>query len=440
MLAGILLLGAAASAQAVPAAAQPPPAARVLTLEEALSTARTRQPQIRQAEAAFEAADARAHIALAPLLPQVTGGGSYERTTANFNPRPGALPSQVAVQSNQNWNTFDFFSFNVGATQLLYDFGQSWYSWKSSKAGALSQKDSERTTLEQVLFAVRTAFFQARAAKGLVGVATETLANQQKHMEQTQGFVEVGTQPPIALAQAKTDLANARVQLINAQNGYETARAQLNQAMGVEGPTDYDVSGQSPAPVEGEDGTTESLLHEALKARPEMSSLANQVLSEELALRSSEGGYGPSLGLSTALTSGGERASSLTENWNAMITLSVPIFQGGQTRAQIAQTRANLKSARSALDLEQQQVRLDVEQARLAVRAAKAALAASEEALVSAREQLRLAEGRYETGVGSIIELGDAQVASTSAGQQNVQAEYNLAQARAQLVKALGRD
>ena len=74
------------------------------------------------------------------------------------------------------------------------------------------------------------------------------------------------------------------------------------------------------------------------------------------------------------------------------------------------------------------------------MRAAKAALKASGDALVNAQEQLRLAEGRYETGVGSIIELGDSQVALTSAAQQRVQADYNLSQARAGLLKALGRE
>jgi outer membrane protein len=80
-----------------------------------------------------------------------------------------------------------------------------------------------------------------------------------------------------------------------------------------------------------------------------------------------------------------------------------------------------------------------VEQARLAVRASKAGLAAATDALANARERLRLAEGRYQTGVGSIIELGDAQLAATNAGGQRVRAEYDLATARAQLLEALGR-
>ena len=80
-----------------------------------------------------------------------------------------------------------------------------------------------------------------------------------------------------------------------------------------------------------------------------------------------------------------------------------------------------------------------MEQARLAVRAAKASLVAANEAETNAKEQLRLAEGRYAAGVGSIIELGDAQVAATTAQAQKVQADYNVSTARAQLLNALGR-
>jgi outer membrane protein len=59
--------------------------------------------------------------------------------------------------------------------------------------------------------------------------------------------------------------------------------------------------------------------------------------------------------------------------------------------------------------------------------------------LASAREQLRLAEQRFATGVGSILELYDAQVSYAGAAAQAVQARYSLASARAQLLAALGR-
>jgi outer membrane protein len=433
MIANLALLVLAATAPAAPA--------RTLTLDEALATARARQPLIHQAAAGTQAAAARADEALSPLLPQVSGSANYQRATANFTSRPGSLPSQISGGgSAASWNTFNYFNLGLSASQLIYDFGQSRSRWRSSQASAESQRASERTTLDQVLFSVRSSYFQARAARSAVTVAVETLSNQEKHLNQVEGFVEAGTQAEIALAQARTGVANAKVQLINAQNAYETAKAQLNQSMGVEGPTDYDVTDEPQPPVDGEDGTTEVLVGEALKARPEFAAMANQVHAQELTLRAIEGAYGPSLFASTGFTDAGEQASNLTWNWNAAISLSVPIFQGGQTRAQVREAEATLASIRSQVDLERQQVRLEVEQARLAVRAAKEALVASGEALANAREQLRLAEGRYETGIGSIIELSDSQVALTSAGYQRVQAEYSLAQARAGLIKALGRD
>jgi outer membrane protein len=59
---------------------------------------------------------------------------------------------------------------------------------------------------------------------------------------------------------------------------------------------------------------------------------------------------------------------------------------------------------------------------------------------VNARERLRLAEGRYQAGAGSLLELSDAQVALTAAAAQQVRAEYELAAARAALLRALGRE
>lgn len=414
---------------------------RVVTLDEALKTAREHQPQLQQAQATTQAAAARVDEAHAPLMPQVSGSAAYSRSTANFAARPGSLPSQVSSGGSQtSWDTFNYFNLGLSATQLLYDFKQSSSHWRSSQASARSQQDAERTTLQQVLFAVRTSYFQARADKELVGVARETLANQQKHLQQTQGFVEVGTQPEIALAQAKTNVANAQVQVITAENNYAIARAQLNQAMGVEQPIDFDVADETAPPVEGEDATGDALAQEALGARPEVKALAEQVLAQELTLRSIQGAYAPSLGVSTGLTDAGESTNNLVWNWSAALTLSVPVFQGGLTRSQVVEARANLAAVKAQATAERQQVLLDVEQARLAVRAARAALVAAGEALVNATDQLHLAEGRYEVGVGSIIELSDAQLALTTAAQQRVGAEYNLAQARAGLVKALGRD
>jgi outer membrane protein len=423
-----------------PGASPPPTPSRTVTLEEALATARAHQPQLRQAHATSEAAAARADEARAPLLPQVAATAQYQRLTSNFVARPGALPSSVGRSGGTSFATDNFFQAGVTASQLLYDFGQTTRRWDAAKASASSQRDSERATALQSTLAVRTAYFTARADQDLVGVARDNLANQELHLRQTEAFVRIGTRPEIDLALARTARANAQVQLINAENAYATAKAQLNQAMGVEESTEYAVGAEAIPAVAGEDQGLDALVEEAVRARPDIAALDEQARAQELTARAIEGGYGPTLGASTGFTEAGTSLDAMVGNWNLTATLTWNLFQGGLTRAQSREARANLDAARAQIDVLRQQVRVDVEQARLAVRAGKAALSAAGEALANAREQLRLAEGRYQAGAGSAIELADAQVALATAAAQRVQADYNLAASRAQLLRALGRE
>ncbi len=428
----------AAPSAAAPAPTPTPPS-RVLTLAEALQAALARQPQLLQAQAGTRAATARADEARAPLLPQLSGSASYERTTSNFTPRPGSTLSTAALPSS-SWRTTNYYSFGATLSQLIYDFGQTSGRWRAAQAGASAQRDTESYTMVQVTLGVQSAFFTARAGKDLVTVARDNLANQDAHLRQTEGFVRAGTRPEIDLAQARTDRANALVQFINAENAYETEKAQLNQAMGLEGPTDYEVANDTLPPVEGEGLTIDPLLAEALKKRPDVAALERQARAQELTLRAVKGAYWPALGVSTGLDNAGVSLDSTVWNWSATATLSWNVFQGGLTRAQAQEAGANLDSVRAQASALRQQVRVDVEQARLAVRASRQSLSAAEEALANARERLRLAEGRYQAGAGSAIELGDAQVARTTAAAQRVQAEYNLSASRAQLLRALGRE
>ena len=334
----------------------------------------------------------------------------------------------------------NFYSAGAQAQLLLFDFGQTTGRWHAAQVSADAQRDSEKATASQVLLNARTAFFTARAGKDLVGVAKDTLANQDAHLRQIEAFVKIGTRPEIDLAQARTDRANAEVQFINAQNTYETAKAQLNQAIGVDASTDYDVADETLPPVENEDQPIDALLAEALRNRPDVISAEQQIRAQILTVRSVQGSYFPTLAASASVTRSGPALDATSTDWTAGVTLTWNLFQGGLTRAQEQEARANLEGAQAQSESLRLQVRVDVEQARLAVRANRAAIGAAQEALVNARERLRLAEGRYQAGAGSVIELGDAQVALTTAAAQRVQAEYNLASSRAQLIRALGRE
>lgn len=413
---------------------------RVLTLAEALTLAAQHHPDLRQARAGTEAGKARVDQARAPLLPQVSGTASYKRSTANFAPSPGSVPKSVTSSATANFDTYNYFAVGASASQLVYDFGQTSGKLQAALAQARATGAGEQTARVRILAGVRIAYFAAQAQHALLQVATSTLENQERHLAQIQAFVEVGRRPAIDLAQARADRANAELQRINAEANDETARAQLLGAIGLTEPMEVTLGAETMPAVPGEDAKTESLLADALAARPDIAALNLQLEAQDRTIAALRATYAPAVLLSTGLTDAGTQLSGLAWNWQATLGLSWPVFQGGLTDAQLREARANRSAIEAQIAGVSLQVRVDVEQARLAVRASRLALGAADEALSNAKVRLELAEGRYKAGAGSIIELADAQLGFTTASAQRVQADFKLATARAQLLAALGRD
>jgi outer membrane protein len=422
-----------AAPSALPASDVP----RVLHLEEAVQTGLRQQPLLIEAQANAGAAEGRLTQARSPLLPQITGIASYSR----IHTSAGAVTSSGggAAAPATTGRTFNSFQFGVSGSQLLWDFGLTWKAWKAAEKTLASFRATTQATILSITLNVRTFYFQARATRDLVRVGQETLDNQIKHLQQVEGFVRVGTQPEIALAQARTNVANARVQLITAQNADRIAKAQLNQAMGVPEGTDYEIADDELPEIPGETGPIAPLFEIALSSRPELASLEYARQSREDLVASARGGWGPTLSFSGGYSKAGTDISALGDTWNFGFFLNWPLFQGGLTVGRVYEAEQNLKSAAAALTVEQLQVRFDVDQAQATIIGNRESVVAAQDALVNAKEQLRLAEGRYQAGIGNIIELSDAQVAATSAAAQLVQAQFNLSAARARLIAALGR-
>ncbi len=427
----------------------PPPAA--LTLRQAEEAALRNQPTMRQAHGLLEAAEGRVEEARAGYLPQVALSATYERTTSNYAPRPGILPTSVsngmgastgtltATPTQVSWTPqYNYYLLGVTGSQLLYDFGQTSNRWRAAGASRDAAGANTRTAVLQTLLNVRRAYFLARAQRDLVDVAEETVKNQEKHVEQTQAFVRTGIQPDINLATVMTALANAKVQLVTARNNLAVADAQLTQAMGLAVGQSFTLADAAMPAIEGEDGPGAALVDRAQHARPEVANLVDQRRAQELTVRAVKGAYGPSLSAIGNISDNGVSIDGLVPNWYVGLGLTWNLLQGGLTSGQVREAQGTLENLTGQEQALRLQIQVDVEQARLAVQAAKATIGAAGEALANAHNQLTLAEQRYAHGLGSAVELSDAQVAYTAAEAQVVQARFNLASARAQLLTAVG--
>jgi outer membrane protein len=365
-------------------------------------------------------------------LPQVAGTVSYARGT--YNGRTN-LDGSLEVTAN----TRDNFSAGLRVTQLIWDFGQVWNQKEAAKENAHVQEQNQHVTELEITYNVRSAFLTAGANKALVDVARATLGNQERHRAQIQGFVEVGTRPPIDLAQARTDVANAKLALIRAENNYASAKAELSRSMGTPQRNDFEVSSALPGAEDSETASLEALVGVAEHQRPEFAAMRAQLNAQQATLRSIRGQYGPALNATASGDYSGFDMSKLAPNFSLGVALNWPIFQGGLTNSRMEEGHAIVRQLEAQLDTLRQDLRVALTQAELSIGAAQAALVAADELVELAKERLTLAEGRYQTGVGNTIELGDAELALRDAQTQRVSAQYDLATARTILHRTLGR-
>jgi outer membrane protein len=428
------------------------PVQETISLDAAIDLALKSHPSEAQARANVDVASARVVENRSQYLPQVVGTGQYQRLTYNPTNKPGVyVPSATASTGasttspgaaalTTSWTrTSDYFTFGGTASQLIYDFGQTADRWSSAQASESAAGYSEHAVQVQIISNVRKTYFQARAQRDLIDVAADAVANQKMHVDQIQKLFAQGMRPEIDEITAETGLANAQVQLISAQNAYDLACAAFSQAIGRSTATRYEPGSDDMPPVADEDAPIDHLLESALHDRSELASFAKQREAQEKMVLAARGSYGPSLQAQASIAGTGVALDNLAPNWWVGALLTWPIFQGGLTRGQVAEAQANLHSINAQEDTFRLQIRIDVEQAALAVKATKATLSATLLALENAKRQLQLAEARYAAGMGSVIELSDAQVTHTMAAAQEVSARFSLASSRAALVGALGR-
>src|SRR5262249_42154856 len=187
------------------------------------------------------------------------------------------------------------------------------------------------------------------------------------------------------------------------RNGLDLAKVALNQAMGIEGSIDYDVTAPPEQAMTEESAPLEDLLHEALKARPEFMRLEAEVRAQEASRRIAKSGYFPAL-----QAFGNFNGSKVTDskngdldwglNWYVGAGITWTLFNGMFTPHQVEETEAGLDGLAAQRDLLRQQIRSELEAQLLSVAQAKDSLRVSERAVTTADERLKLAEGRYQAG------------------------------------------
>jgi outer membrane protein TolC len=422
---------AAAAAQPLPDVA--PQALPQKTLSECIAIALEHHPTLKAAAASIDAAHQRVWESASPYFPQVNAFYSELRQQTSV-----AAQTQTGTGAviGSNLQVSNFFSTGATFSQVLFDFGQTLASIRSAQASQRSIEDNRTTTRDTVILGVQQAYYNVLATRRLLGVADETVRQTTKQLEQAQGRHEVGVAPKFDVTTAEVTLANARLNQLAARNNQAVARETLRNALGINGPLDFDVVddlGTNRSRM-----TADEALEIAYRQRPDLLSLIEQEVAQQQQVTSLQRQYLPTVNSNGQYIYKGNDYP-LQETWSIGVSVNLSILNGGLVRAQIAEGDANLRVLKYNEEALRQNIALQVRQAVLNVEQAGESIGVAEKGAQQARENLELAEGRYNTGVGNIIELTTAQVSLTSAEASYVQALYNYQTFVATLENAIGR-
>lgn len=422
VVAGVALLGVLRPA---PVAAEEPKK----TLAECVAIALEQQPSLKVAAAVVDAGHQRVWQAAANYLPQVSAIYSANRRNTSATARTGSTISSTS-------QTFNFFNTGVGFTQMLFDFGQALDSIRSAQAAEQSLQADQTTQRENVVLTVKQAYFNVLVTRRLLVLADETVRQVQGHLDLAQGRFEVGLAPRFDVTQAQVQLANAELNQVTARNNVAVARETFRNALGLTGPLTFDIV--DTLDVQQVHITESAALAAAYDHRPELQSIRAQELAASESIAALQKDYLPYItGNGTYNWSGTDYP--LQSSWNIGANVNLSLFNGGLTTAQIGEAKANLAALTYNEQVLRQNIGLEVRQAVLDLQQAGQSIDVSAKGLQQARENLDLAEGRYQTGAGSIIELTDAQTSQTTADARHLQALYAYQTSVAALERAMAQ-
>ncbi len=404
-----------------------------LTLDRCIEIALKNQPNVIAAANNVVAGRSRVGQAQSNYYPQINLSSGYSRIAPVTGGR--AAFTGVPTSFGTGPSSFDQFDASAKLSQNIFDFGKTPAEVRVQKENLEATASDYENAQIQIAYNVKQAYYAVLVAEKQLDVAGETVRQLEQHLEQAEGFYEVGTHPKFDVTTAEVNLSNGKVNLIVAGNNLKIDIVNLNNAMGLPDAPDYSI--EDSLAFKKYEITFDQALQKAYAERPDLRSAVAKRKSAEESITVAKTGYYPSLTGNAEYDWSGQKFP-LERSWSAGVAINIPVFSGFLTKYQVQEAKANLNVAKANEDLVRQTVFSDVKQAYLNLTAAEDKIPAAELAVRQAAENLDLANGRYTTGVGSPVEVTDAQVAYTNAQVTYITALGDYRTAKASLEKAMG--
>ena len=438
-----LLFPLLAAAQAVDTTAVP----AVLSLEDALRIALSENASVKVADMEIERTGYARKGTYASLFPQVSGSGSYQRTIKKqvmyMDFDIGGMPSGGGggIEVGR-WNTW---SAGISASMPLVN-AQLWKNLRISEENVELAVEKARSSRLETVNQVKQAFFSCLLAKEAFEVYKSAYENALANCEQIQRRFNAQKASELDLTRAKTTLANAIPNVYDAESSVILALWQLKAVMGVSLDANIDVAGDL-------DDYAEHMLYDlyagetlSLEDNSTMRQLALQAEQLADAIKVQQYAYLPTLSLSfnyslNAMTNDFKFSEYKWSPYSFVgLSLSVPIFSGGQRLNAVRQARVQAQELNVQRADTERQLKIAIRQYLNQMETAMKSYSSARSAVETAQKAYDIAAKSYDVGRSTLTDLNDAQYALIQSQLGVCQAIYTFVIAKAGLENTLGAD
>lgn len=411
------------------------PEARSLDVRQCVQIALEQNAQVLASSEEVAAREAQHGQAKSLRLPQVKGKATY----AYVDGMPidiystGALSFITADIEAHKWQ------INAGFTleQVLYAGGRIQAGIRASKYLAESEAWKREAQLAEIEYQAKQAYYDALLAKALVLVARGSVATFERHLADARQSLDVGLISNFEVLRAETELGSRKADLESALGAERIAMVNLLRILSLPQDTPVTLAGQMEwSPVVA---SVEALIGEARANRAELLALEKgiQAAEEQIAVKRAQ--YKPSAAAQVGWEQVAGGTSIVPEGWTVGVGVEWELYAGGRRKHEVAEAEAMLHNVEYQKQDVERLVELDVRQAYLRVQESIAKIRSEKGTVALGEEGLRMAQLRFQEGVGTQTETLDAELVLTNARTQLVKALRDYAVAEAALEKAAGR-
>jgi outer membrane protein len=333
--------------------------------------------------------------------------------------------SRITAGFLNNPSVFQRAAGGATLSQLLTDFGRTNNLLASSELQARAEDQNAAATWADIVLAVDQAFYNTLETKALVRVAQSTVDARQALVDRVQALTRAKLKSDLDLSFAQVDLARAKLLLLEAENNYQASLAGLSAILGYPDERNFELTEETetivpPAP------DVRPLILQALQQRPEIAALQFEVQSAEKSASAELDLWRPSISALGVAGITPMRDDRILSSWYGAVgvNVNIPVFNGflynARAKAADLQTEVNRQKL---MDLRNHVAR-DVRVAWQDTNRAYQRLSVTQQMLEQANLALNLGQQRYSLGLGSIVELSQAELGKTEAEIADTDAKY----------------